>query len=130
MKKTALILAVILLTACGDNSTPTQKPAQVGKVDDCGYTWRKTGRASDSITIERLDDWRDYPGACRQIGVRGCAVRFETDNHVDTRILIVGSVEESLKSTHACEPVAHEIRHALGYSHDETHSYTPKDHTR
>jgi hypothetical protein len=122
-----LIAAIILaatITACGEQKPPSQLAD--GKADMCGYTWTKTAPASTSINFTYEPDWRKFPKGCDYIGIRGCAQR--TDGH--TEIFLREPLEDALKEKGACNVVYHELEHALGRSHAEKHSYTPRDHTR
>jgi len=120
------IVIALLLGGCGD----TSKPNEVGKADMCGYTWSKTQPVASIITIRHEPDWRNYPGTCRQFGVRGCAARTVVgDTHI-VDILVREPIETAVTQVGSCNVIDHELRHAKGEVHAEAHSYTPQDHTR
>lgn len=79
------------------------------------------------IILEHQPDWTKYPGACRQVGVRGCT--SVTANNV-ALLQIRQPLAAALAEAGECNTVWHELRHALGYVHAEPHGYTPVDHTR
>ncbi len=93
------------------------------KADCMGYTWQKTDKVALVIAIRHEPDWRNYPDACRDFNIQGCASR-----EGDLVTILVKEPLDSYKGS--CNTLTHEIRHALGESHPEAHSYTPRDYTR
>jgi hypothetical protein len=88
-----------------------------------GYTWKKIRPAAEHVIIRQESDWRNYPGTCRKFEIQGCAWRVGT-----TAYILVKYPVESYKGS--CNTLTHELRHAMGETHLEAHSYTPRDHTR
>jgi len=115
------LVLVLFLTACGE---------QPSKVDSCGYTWKKVAPVASIITIRHEPDWRNYPGECRALGIRGCATRTVIgDSHI-VDILVREPIEKAFTQAGSCNVIDHELRHAKGEVHAEAHSYTPQDYTR
>jgi len=115
------LVLVLFITACGE---------QPSKVDSCGYTWTKTQPVASVITIRHEPDWKNYPGTCRQFGIRGCAARTVVgDTHI-VDILVREPIEKAFTQAGSCNVIDHELRHAKGEVHAEAHSYTPQDYTR
>lgn len=112
-------LLTLLLTSC---ATVTPERA-----DDCGYTWYRATAPARVVTIHHTPDWRDYPGRCREFGIRGCATRHVmSDGALWAEIRLRFPAE----AWHACSTLEHELRHAAGWDHRETHQYVPTDITR
>lgn len=106
------------------------KPPVEGKADFCGYTWAKTSPASVFIRYKVEPDWRKFPKGCDEMGIRGCTSAFILDSQTISEIVLREPLETMLQEKGECNVVFHEFRHAMGYTHKEAHSYTPRDYTR
>jgi hypothetical protein len=115
------VLLALVIGGCG----PTP---EAQKADCMGYTWQKTMPVASSITIRHEPDWRNYPGSCKDFNIRGCAERSVLADGTHHVSILVKDPPDSYTGT--CNTLKHEIDHALGLTHPEKHSYTPRDYTR
>lgn len=97
------------------------------RADECGYTWFRAHEPARFVTVRQEPDWRNYPGRCRDFGIRGCTSTHRTyDGTLMAEILLRFPAE----AWHACSTLEHEYRHAAGLDHRETHQYVPTDLSR
>lgn len=119
------VLVCLLLSGCA--AVPAAGlPPVTGRTDACGYTWARTGEPAPVIHLAHEPDWTKYPGGCRVPQIRGCTDRTPAMAVILTR----QPLAEMLAEPGECNTVFHELRHALGFTHAEAHSYTPRDYTR
>lgn len=119
MKKIVLAGVMLGLSACATTTPAT---------DSCGYTWFKNRPTALVFTLRQEPDWLKYPGQCQTPAIEGCVIDELVDGQRVAHLLVRRVPDEEV-TRGVCNAVLHEVRHGLGFDHEESYYYVPRDFT-